>query len=362
MKVSVLSTSEVSALAVRTLGLDETTLDLSSIESISASLRRAASFLCPASPRQLVDAVLDAVRPVVGSDDLSRDLVMEQLELLVASGDLLELRRESGRSTRLLFLGPPSYIARQPGSYALLGVRPFGAPLVGPEVGQRVRYERHTRTIELEPATARSQFVELGIHEIDKDLWIARPSLVSAQHLVEQFSERLTLGGAAGEVEGLMILDPEMPVRYYSGRWRAPRSGDTGDFVGRRPQAYGAHLWCFVRFANGLPERLLDLPLDDPGMGCDDAWRVQAAIDAKRGRPQEYRIRTTGTSSSDWIVDLFSPVPRWAQRYLELVGLPVERGVGSLISWRVSALAVPALERLLADMLWMQGTRDGGSR
>ena len=35
-----------------------------------------------------------------------------------------------GRMVRLVYLGPPSYIERAPGTYMLLGVRPFGAWLV----------------------------------------------------------------------------------------------------------------------------------------------------------------------------------------------------------------------------------------
>lgn len=46
----------------------------------------------------MVDAVLGAVRPL-GGDELQRDDVAEILEQLVASGDLLELRHEGGRST-----------------------------------------------------------------------------------------------------------------------------------------------------------------------------------------------------------------------------------------------------------------------
>ena len=52
-------------------------------------------------------------------------------------------------------------------------------------------------------------------------------------------------------------------------------------------------------------------------------------------------------------MEFFSPIPGFAERYLELVGLPLPRATGSLFSFRVPAGAMPDLKRLLADMLWM---------
>ncbi len=98
MRIAKLTAESASRLAVETLGLDADSVGLTSVEGIAVSLRRAASFMCPTSPSRMVDAVLGAVRPL-GGDELQRDDVAEILEQLVASGDLLELRHEGGRST-----------------------------------------------------------------------------------------------------------------------------------------------------------------------------------------------------------------------------------------------------------------------
>ena len=121
-----------------TLGLDADAIGLSSPEGLATSLRRAASFMCPTSPGRLVDAVLGALKPLHG-DDLKRDELVDLLDQLMASGDLLELRHEGGQSTRLLYLAPPTYIERVPGTHLLMGVRPFGAPLIGDQLGRRHR-------------------------------------------------------------------------------------------------------------------------------------------------------------------------------------------------------------------------------
>ena len=87
------------------------------IQRPGTSLLRAASFLCPTSPSTLVAAVIGAVQPLVPTGDVNRERVAGLLDLLVASGDLLELRHEiDGRSVRLLYLGPPSFIERAPGT------------------------------------------------------------------------------------------------------------------------------------------------------------------------------------------------------------------------------------------------------
>jgi len=362
MKLTVIPAAEAAALAIKALGLDDESVDLFSAEALCASLRRAASFLCPATPRQLVDAVLEVSRPLGANDAPTRDEVMEHLDLLIASGDLLELRQEAGQSTRLLFLGPPSYVECEPGKYLLLGIRPFGGSLVGSELGQQVRYEGHTRTIEVEVEAAPIRFAALGLHEISPGWWTAQPRRLAAAKLVEQLRGRLAAARPAGEIEGLHVLDPTTSVRYYRGRWRAPVPSDSGDFVARRPQAYGADLWCFVRLSDGAPQCLVDLPIDNPAAPArDEAWRLQAAIDATLGRPQRYRARAGGGPASDWIVDVFSPLPGWAERHLELAGLAVQRVAGSLFSYRVAVGAVPGVVELLTDMLWMQAAPEGGT-
>ena len=74
-------------------------------------------------------------------------------------------------------------------------------------------------------------------------------------------------------------------------RWREVRA-DSGRFVARRDQAYGSNLWCYVELSNGEPQRLLDFPLaGSRWRGCDEAWRLQMAIDAQRGAPQRFRLQ-----------------------------------------------------------------------
>jgi len=362
--MTVVSPAECSELAVQALDVDEAA-DLFSAEGLTASLRRAASLLCPASPRQLVDAALDAVRPLLlPSTELLRDDLADLLDLLVSAGDLVELGQSGDAPGRLLYLGPPSYVERSPGQFLLLGIRPFGAPLVGSGLAGTIRYEGHTRTIELPHDQAAAQLSELGLNAIRRRQWIGRPPEMPPDELIRQMRERLSAAGPAGAVEALRVIAPEEKVTYYHGRWRSLKPADSGLFVGRRPQAYGADLWCVVLIADGAPVRFLDLPADDPAApGHDEAWRVQAALDATGGSPQAFHVghAAGADASAGRTVDFFSPLPRWAERYLQLTGMAVPKSRNALFSYRIPENALPDLAGFLASMLWMHQTTTEGT-
>jgi hypothetical protein len=360
MTVTSLSPADASALSVRTLGIDSKLVGLTSREGLAASLRRAASFMCPTSPNRLIGAVLGAVRPLAEDGEVSREDLTELLDLMVAGGDLLELRREEDRSVRLLYLGPPSYIEREPGTYLISGVRPFGASLVNFELASLVEREGHTRTIRIDAANAMVRLADAGLRSIERERWVGSPIVEQADSLLLRMKDRLDAAWSSGDIEGLHIVDPSTKVRYYRGRWRPPTVGDTGDFVARRPQAYGADLWCAVRLVDGVPTKLAEFPIDNPVVpGRDEAWRLQMAIDVTRGAPQQFALESFASGGAV-IVKFFSPIPGFAERYLQLVGLSLEVS-GALFAYRVPSGAMPSLTQLLTDMLWMTTTSVEGT-
>jgi hypothetical protein len=360
VRLSNLTIEAASERSVRILGLDSKLIDLASQEGLAASLRRAASFMCPTSPTRLLNAVLSAVRPVCLKDMVSREKLSELLDLLVVSGDLLELRLGDERPIRLLYLGPPSFIERQAGSYLLLGIRPFGAPLVDAELSVEIAPEAHTRTILLDAKTSRDRLVSAGLQPIEPRRWVASPRTEDPGSLIDRLGKHLDAAEPSGDIEDLMLLDPNTSVRYYKGRWRSPHARDAGDFVARRPQAYGAALWCCVRLDNGIPKKMVEFPIDDPLLpGRDEAWRMQMAIDAMRGIHQCYR---TTPAAGATVMSFFSPIPGFAERYLQLVGLALAESPGSLFSFRIPNGAMPALEALLSEMLWMEPMSKDASR
>jgi hypothetical protein len=360
MTMSIATAAECEALALSTLGLADSGVDLFSTEGIAASLRRAACFLCPCAPRQIVDAVLEVLRPVRPEPQIPREDVVAVLDLLIAGGDLLELRQGETQKTRLIYLGPPTYVEKEQGRYLIAGVRPFGAPLIPGDLG-KVTYERHVRSIEIDPADAASMLRALGLHRLEADKWVRQPARMTAAALIDQVQIRLDAALVAGDATQFLVIDPAKRVTYYKGRWRHLQHTDCGVFITRRPQAYVFDVWCALRVSNGVPQRLLDFPIDNPVVpGRDEAWRFQAAIDAVRGTPQLYRMASIDGPGSDVIVDFFSPLPGWAERRLQLVAVAADRSRGALFSFRASVSASEDIRRYLDEMLWMQAMEEGG--
>jgi hypothetical protein len=347
-----LDAEQVRLEALRTLGLEGAAP--TAPEVLATSLRRAASFLCPTTPRSLIRAVINVLSGlpgINGDSELECEMV---LDALVASGDVFELPLDrDGRSYRRLFLGPPAYV-RQPSALLVLGVRPDGAALVGEELGERIAYDRHLRVIESADVDADATALgEEGLFELRIEQWLKLPRQVAAPEVVEGYELRLEAERDSGDIEGVRLIDPDANVAYYRGRWRPPNKADEGRFVARRPQAFGAELWCFAAIANGKVVRLIDLPVVDTlAPAADEALRLQAALDSCSGHPQRIRF-TPAAEQGSAVVDLFSPVPSWAQRSLERMGTPVERSRGALFSFFMATTEAEEQISLLENLLWL---------
>lgn len=356
--VSFASASRVRKSAVWSLGLGEVGLDYFSREVMSASLRRAASFLCPTTHGRLVRAVADASAGLGAEDQDVRDELETALQLLIAYGDLLYLPvDEDGASSRRVFLGPPSFVQRTSDALLLVGVRPDGAAFIDDEWASQIDYAGHTRTLRIaDIANVSALLGSAGIAPLTLAQWLRVPRTKLPSELVAEYGARLQSGRPSGNVESLRVLDHATPTTYYRGRWRSPKSSDTGTYIARRPQAYGADLWCFAHLVEGQLTRFIDLPVRDGiSLGRDEAWRLQAALDATLGHPQHLRIRT-GQQPGTSLIDLFSPVPSWAQRYLDTVGIPVGRGSGSLFTYALDGAETSSVADFFSTELWLTPT------
>ncbi len=353
MGVIAMSPHQVAERAVASLGLDGAGVDLFSTEALAASLRRAASFSCPATPTTLLRVLMDTLRGLPGYDDSIRAKTDLVLDSLVGVGDLLELPSEDPDGPkRLIYLGYPAFIRRSSGACVLIGVRPDGEQLVTGELTNLVELDGHLRVVRPTPELDQLILAN-GLAERSASQWLQAPRLRSAADVLADYMARLAAAGPSGDIEEARVLDPKAPVHYYRGRWRSPRSGDSGVFVARRPQAYGADLWCVAKLDQGRFVRLVDLPIFGSLLpAADEAWELQAAIDAERGHEQRVRVRPTSDAGYK-VLDFFSPLPSWAQRRLDLLGTPLLSGTGALFSYNLPADEVAEELDFLTDRLWM---------
>lgn len=355
MGIELKSPAQVSTDVIAALQLDEVAVDLASPEALAASLRRAAAFLCPTPPMALTRAVGEVLVGLLNLDEAVYSDIQDLLQALVGCGDLLELSREDEmNSRRQLFLGPPAFV-RSTNSYFICGIRPDGAPLLSQELLDRTEYEGHLRLLHsVQFEHLDEALLEEGLIEIPEEHWIKAPRRSSPQDMLALYVDHLMAAGPAGRMDDVSILDPASKVSFYRGRWRHLKKTDNGHFVARRGQAYGAGLWCFAEVKSGEVTRILDLPIVSPlAPGWDEAWRLQAAIDATRGERQRIRWQSYGPTSPV-VVDFFSPVPTWAQRRLDLQGTPVSRSRGALFSYRVRPSEIDRILRFFDELLWLQ--------
>jgi hypothetical protein len=292
---------------------------------------------------------------LVPDTDAFRTTVEETLEALTAHGDLLEQRDiaadQEAPIGSLLYAAPPSFVCRESGAVIILGIAPDRLSPLPDELETHLEFFNHVRRL---PASAVEDLPDvlsqLGFIELSFEAWLrAPPAETAAQHLA-RLKSLLSAERAAREIPGLTVIEPENCVRYYKGRWVQPRA-QTGRFVGRRNQAYGADLWCHVELESGKPLRFLDLPLrGSRARGCDEAWRLQAAIDTLRGAPQQFRVRRG--SSKTRIIDLFSPVPMWARRRWDALGQPIVSS-GCLFSYSFPEDEIEQELRFARENLWL---------
>lgn len=350
-----LTVQEVHERKIAELGLDPSALDLTSIEAVAGALRRTASFLCPCAAPTLVRGVVRPMRGLVDDIETLRDLVENTLEAMIAHGDILELREveenpDQGAAV-LLYAAPTAFVARKSGALILLGVASDQLSPLPDDLEARIEYVNHLRRLIPVPGEdLRDELIQLGLIEFSDEGWLKAPPHETPAGLMARLDLLLDAAQPSRDVPGLLLLDSERAVRYYRGRWESPRS-QSGRFVARRSQAYGADLWCYVQLRDGNPERLIDLPIKGSRWrGCDEAWRLQMAIDAQRGSPQRFRVRPGPGDTR--VMEFFSPVPTWARRRWDAVGEPVT-GSGCLFAYRLAEAEFAEELRFAREALWL---------
>lgn len=359
MVIAEVEPRDVLAVCRQTMGLPDS-LD-TSVEDplLAALLRRSAGIFCPCSRTALRVALLESLKYLDENEDTLSDRTDLIIDGLIVGGDLLELSEVATDDPAVkgtwVFAAPPSYVTRPGGSIFLAGIVPDQDTFLPHSLASRITYEGFTRVIVPEPEEdLTGKLHEYGLQELSENVWLKTPNPEAAEDMLNAMERRLESMPRSGAVEDLQILDPAQRVTYYRGRWIAPKT-QTGTFVARRPQDYGAPIWCFARLANGIPDRILDLPLRKTRWrGCDVAWHLQMAIDHCGNNPQLYRHRRIDCGVR---LDFFSPLPQWSQRRLMIFGYPIPRE-NSLMSYILPAAEAGPEECFLRERLWLARTDD----
>ncbi|MEK6701638.1 MAG: hypothetical protein AABZ53_05200 [Planctomycetota bacterium] len=281
--------------------------------------------------------------------------IEEMLETLIAHGDLFEYRDPtvSGASSNtIVFAAPCGFVRRDSGATILLGISADQLTALPEDLETRVAHVGHVRW--LRPRVGedlRDDLLQLGLIEIPYERWIKDPPKSSAAQHVTGLDKRLDAAQASGDVPELRLLDSDKPTTFYPARWVEPKR-QSGRFVARRAQAYGAPVWCYVQMQDGRALRLLDFPrAGSRWRGCDDAWCLQMAIDALRQHPQRFTLRSDKSGTT--CLQLFSPIPMWAQRRWDALGRRAE-STGCLLAFELPDSEVAEEVSYAREHLWLE--------
>ncbi len=358
MVVKHLQPKDVLASARHRLGLPLSATPLDE-PFLAAMVRHTAGVHCPCSRTSLRSTISESLKTLPANGPLSADLIAEAIEASIVAGDLLELNdvstADGDAKSTWIFAAPPAFSVRPSGTIFLIGIVPDQDLFLPQPLASRIVYEGATRLIE--PAAnedLRSELRELGLQEWSQELWLRAPPAQTPQALLADMMRRVEDAPPSGALSGVELLDPDRPVTFYSGRW-TPAQDQTGCYVARRPQEYGAPIWGVAKLQNGFPLAFVDFPLAAyRWRGCDAAWHLQMAIDCCRGKPQRYRRTNLGDGAR---FDFFSPLPLWSERRFLLLGrvLPRDR---ALLSYWIPQAEAATEERFLIDRLYHAARSD----
>jgi len=353
--VRLITSKNAQEIAIAGLGLAGRNYSFSSAEVLSALLRRSGAFNCPCPPSALVRTTLSAMNGI-HDDQQSRDLLPDLLEEMVSYGDFIESRElaESSRA-RLLYVVPPAFVEASTAVCLIMGISADDRPLLPEELEKHLELRAHVRLIESsEIPDIRARLIASGFRQIPRDEWVKAPRVRSAADHVRQYDRAIEQSERPGTVDDLMVLNTALPVRFYRGRWESAKQ-QTGRFVARRPQPYGAPLWAVVELLAGKLIHLVDLPVYEANWRpCDEAWHLQQAMDAEAGNPQLYRVRPRNGCDSI-TVDMFSPIPAWAQRRWNCVGKRVAASQ-SLMAYEFRLEVAESELQFARERMWLSST------
>jgi hypothetical protein len=322
---------------------------------LSAVIRRAAGALCPCSRAVLRSALLESLSHLDQEPGTLPARIEGLIDDLLVVGDLLELpdvtTGDAEARGTWVFAAPPSFVERKSGSIFLIGIVPDQDGWLPDDLRGRIVLSTNTRSIKPEAGEDLAALLASeGLSKLPESSWLKAPKTVAPHEALSKATQRLASEQRCAPVRGLEIIDPATKPTYYKGRWTSPKD-QTGLFVARRPQEFGAALWCLAELHSGSLIRIVDLPFRGyRWRGCDAAWHLQMALDRELAAPQRFSLDRIDNDTIRF--SFYSPIPLWAERRLMVLGKKC-KGVKGLFAYQIPFEEAAQEEQFLRENLWL---------
>ena len=288
-----LTKSQCEGLALDSVGLSQSGFRVDSPEFLAVLVREATASISPCTRRELTGHILKHLSPL-DPDYPWRDEIRETIESLLALGDLVEVYDDAQETNQaIIYLAPNSFVELPGGLFVLLGGYQDVKGLIPNSIDAELTHVWYTRRLHVSDAdVVRETLLDFGFLNLRPEFWLKSPDTLAAREHVLRYDEALSrMQPRQTLIEEVSLLDTNVDVKRYSRRW-SPLENQKGRFVGRRPQAFGSRLWCYLEVTDGMVLRHIDLPhFEHHWRAFDEAWHLQLALDSLRGTPQLFSVR-----------------------------------------------------------------------
>lgn len=318
-------------------------------ENLSCLIRRAASILCPCTPNMLVMSIVKPLE-IYNNESEIEEKVLKLLEKMIESGEIIQSNDENMKETVRII--PPTYIRVVENYVYIMGGQCDNNNYVPDIFRNRIEYYGHLRRIKMEKEEEYKILEVNGFVELSLGSWLKMPkkeTYESYKKNIDKYMDERII--EKNNYLNVKIIETCRKVDWYKGRWTDSK-GKSGRYVGRRERKYGPDLWCYFEIKNGLVKKLVDLPIRDlRWRACDEAWRLQMAIDACNGANQKYTIKKIFNNS--YVIKYFSPLPLWYRRRMQFIGVE-RKPEGCMISFEIKEENINEEKRICEEYMWLK--------
>lgn len=323
---------------------------------VAQAVRRASYILAPCAQSRLQSAVVGSFRGIGPSDEEVEQVVADVIEHLIVFGDLLEMRSADSdlwESFYVLRPAPPAFIMRPDGGAFIVGVAGDDISPLSSDLEPRLYHNGLLQVLRPAPdEDLRPILTDLGLAELKENVWLRIPPQQDPASYLKTGQDQLASQSPASSIDGLSVIDPRRPRHFYKGRWTVDLRGLNGTFVAKRPQTYGAPIWCLAQLGGGRLLRFVDFTSKgDRVRPSDIAYRIQLALDAVDGTPQQFAFDQDG---ADALLSFFAPLPSWAKRRLATTGTLLDKATGALFSFKFQMSDVVEQTKFLREHVWLE--------